>query len=122
MLPVTGEDLEELLMAMAGASGGQVDNALFEAAKDWDEIAYLSGYDVAISLCKKTKTLVERRRDYENVFDFIDNCNVDSCELNAEFVEFMLRHVRDNRLDLREQIRLLHSWLAQHDYSNSLRY
>lgn len=122
MLSVDGEQLEELIDAIGTEKkGGSVDNVFYELAKNWEEEICVCCYDVAISTCKASKETIKRQNDCDNFYEFAENSRVDLCNINSEFVSFMLRHVRDSSLNLREQLRDLQTRFSSHDYSHSIR-
>lgn len=122
MLSVDGEQLEEIIDAIdIEKKGGNAGNELYELAKNWEEEICVCCYDVAISTCKASKGTSKRQSDCDNFYEFSENCRVDVCSINSEFVSFMLRHVRDLSLDLREQLRDLQTRYSNHDYSHTIR-
>ena len=121
MITLTAEQIAELLDALEDARGDTVGSEVYQIAVHWEDKVCVSSYDLATVLCKKAKALERRRRDCDRFFAFADDSFVEYGDLGSDFIAFMMRHVRDTNLDLPTQIRQVHEWLVDHDYSNTFR-
>jgi hypothetical protein len=121
MIGLNAEDVNQLLDALTSRGEKLAQNEPYQLAANWEDCVAISSYDLTVPLCRRSKGAIQRAQECDAFFNWISGTYVDFCEIGPDFVSFMMRHVRDSRLDLPQQVRQLHQWLHEYDYSNTYR-
>lgn len=121
MIGLNADEVNALLDALTSSGERLSKNEAYQVAANWEDCVAVSSYDLAVPLCKRSKDATQRALECDAFFQWISGTYVDFSEIGPDFVSFMMRHVRDARLDLPQQVRQLHQWLLEYDYSNTFR-
>lgn len=89
-------------------------------AHEFSEMVLLNAYSIAKCLCKRQKLQEVREVECSKVIEFVSEAFVDYCELDRDFVGFVMRHVRDSNVELGKELGRLYERYCEYDYSNTI--
>ena len=96
------------------------ESAEIRVAYEFADRVLLNAYSVAKCLCKKQKLLDIREVECKKITEFVGEAFVDYCELDRDFIGFVMRHVRDSNIELGTELGRLYERFCEYDYSNTV--
>lgn len=107
---------EQLVLNLAA----EHESAETRIAYDFTDRILLNAYSVAKCLCKKQKLIDSREIERKKVAEFVSEAFVNYCDLDRDFIRFVMRHVRDSSVDLGTELGRLYERYCDYDYTNTV--
>lgn len=98
----------------------KIEGALGEA-NTWQSYLHIVTYFVAMVLERKKKDGQNVEEIITRLHSLTDKMAINICELDSDFIAFMLRHISPENDDIETAIVDLHQRWIDHDYSRDLR-